>query len=112
MEWILAAASPMSVATPSRSLPKCEGDRFWVPAVEVRTIDGCAIDGMLYMGSGLRPVSEYRGSVEPALVDPRCRVSWAGPDRDGTLMGYWPSYSALDPTSRAAYLHWLIQGRK
>jgi uncharacterized tellurite resistance protein B-like protein len=27
-------------------------------------------------------------------------------------MGYWPSYSGIDPASRAAYLHWLIQGRK
>lgn len=69
---------------------------------------------MIYCGSGLRPVSggDYRGNVEPALVDPRCTVSWSRPDHEGRLMHYWPSYSTIDPASRASYLHWLSSGRK
>ena len=67
---------------------------------------------MVYFGSGLPPVSGYRGPVEPALLDPRCTVSWSRPDFEGRLMHYWPSYSTIDPTSRAAYLHWLSSGRK
>jgi hypothetical protein len=67
---------------------------------------------MVYFGSGLRPVSGYRSDVEPALLDPRYTVSWPRPDYEGRLMHYWPSYSTIDPTSRAAYLHWLSSGRK
>jgi uncharacterized tellurite resistance protein B-like protein len=67
---------------------------------------------MVYCGSGLPPVSGYRGNVEPALLDPRQTVSWSRPDLEGRLMHYWPSYSTIDPTSRAAYLHWLSSGRK
>jgi uncharacterized tellurite resistance protein B-like protein len=67
---------------------------------------------MVYVGSGLRPISDYRGSVEPALLVPDRKVSWTQPDHDGSLIGYWPSYSAIDPASRAAYLRWLASGRK
>jgi uncharacterized tellurite resistance protein B-like protein len=67
---------------------------------------------MLYVGSGLRPVSGYRGDVEPALLPPHHQVSWSQPDHEGRLMHYWPSYSSIDPASRAAYLHWLASGRQ
>ncbi len=91
---------------------KHESDRFWVPAGRPVSIAGRKIDGMVYFGSGLRPVSGYRGDVEPALLDPRRKVSWTRPDHSGQLMGYWPSYTRIDPASRAAYLHWLAQGRR
>jgi uncharacterized tellurite resistance protein B-like protein len=107
------APSPKSApAVPSRPAPKCEGDRFWVPAGQSVTVAGRQLDGMVYVGSGLRPVSGYRGDVEPALLDPRQTVSWTRPDHQGTGMHYWPNYSAIDPSSRAAYLHWLSSGRK
>jgi tellurite resistance protein len=67
---------------------------------------------MIYVGSGLRPVSGHRGNVEPALLNPHPSVSWSRPDHEGRLMHYWPSYSTIDPASRAAYLHWLSSGRK
>jgi uncharacterized tellurite resistance protein B-like protein len=67
---------------------------------------------MVYFGSGLRPVSGHRGDVEPALLDPHRTVGGSRPDYEGRLMHYWPSYSTIDPASRAAYLHWLSSGRK
>jgi uncharacterized tellurite resistance protein B-like protein len=99
-------------SAPPRQVSRCEGDRFWVPAGGTTTVAGREIGGMVYVGSGLRPVSDYRGSVEPALLVPDRKVSWTQPDHPGSLIGYWPSYSAIDPASRAAYLHWLASGRK
>lgn len=67
---------------------------------------------MVYFGDGLKPVSGYRGDIEPALLDPRRKVDRTWEDHDGRLMGYWPSYSAIDPASRAAYIRWLAEGRR
>ena len=53
----------------------------------------------------------YRGDVEPSLIDPNRQVSWRQLDHEGRLMQYWPSYSWIQPASRAAYLHWLSGGR-
>jgi uncharacterized tellurite resistance protein B-like protein len=103
---------PEAARNPPRQGSRCEGDRFWVPAGGTTTVAGREIGGMVYVGSGLRPVSDYRGSVEPALLDPHREVNWTQPDHDGRLIGYWPSYSAIDPASRAAYLRWLASGRK
>ncbi len=103
---------PEAARSPPRQGSRCEGDRFWVPAGETVPVAGREIPGMVYFGSGLRPVSGYRGDVEPALLDAHRQVSWARPDHEGRLMHYWPSYSTIDPASRAAYLHWLASGRK
>ncbi|HEV7506820.1 MAG TPA: TerB N-terminal domain-containing protein [Thermoanaerobaculia bacterium] len=83
-----------------------------MPAGQSATVAGRQVGGMIYVGSGLRPVSSYRGDVEPALLPPHHKVSWTQPDHDGRLMHYWPSYSSIDPASRAAYLLWLSSGRK
>ena len=96
----------------SRPSPKCEGDRFWVPAGQSVTIDGRQIGGMVYFGSGLKPVSSFRTGSEPALLDPGRKVSWSKPDSLGRLLPYWPSYCEMDPACRGAYLQWLIQGRQ
>ena len=47
-----------------------------------------------------------RSSTRGLPVDPRA------PDYAGTKMGYWPSYSSIPPDCRAAYLHWLLDGRR
>jgi hypothetical protein len=49
---------------------------------------------------------------EPALIDPSLPVDPRAPDYAGTKMGYWPSYSRIPPECRAAYLHWLVDGRR
>lgn len=107
-----AAVPAQPVQSRARRSPQCEGDRFWIPAGESVTVSGRNIGGMVYTGSGLKPMHLYRGDVEPALIDPRQRVSWSQPDHEGRLMSYWPYYTWIPPASRAAYLHWLSGGRK
>ena len=66
---------------------------------------------MVYVGSGLPSVKEWATGVEPALIDPTLRVDARGADFEGRQMSYWPSYSAIPPTCRSAYLRWLACGR-
>jgi tellurite resistance protein len=66
--------------------------------------------GLVYAGSGL--VAEKGGMPEPALIDRDLAVDPRTPDYAGAKMGYWPSYSRIAPDCRAAYLHWLLDGRR
>ena len=54
---------------------------------------------------------ETTGRPDPALIDPSLPVDRQAPDYAGANMGYWPSYSTIGPGCRAAYLHWLADGR-
>ena len=86
-------------------------NRAWVPVRESVTVKGRKLsEGMVYVGSGLRGVSQHI-PIEPALIDPSLPVDNRHPDIDGEYMGYWPSYSDVSPKSRAAYLDWLAAGR-
>jgi tellurite resistance protein len=49
---------------------------------------------------------------EPALIDPELPVDLRMPDYTGAKMDYWPSYSRIPPDCRAAYLLWLLDGRR
>lgn len=103
----LRPAVAQTRATP-RQVPRAR----WVPPGESIDIAGFSIPGgMLYFGTGLEPIKDWRGPTEPALVDPGLRIQTSGADFEGKLMPYWPSYSAIPPTSRAAYLSWLAGGR-
>jgi uncharacterized tellurite resistance protein B-like protein len=82
-----------------------------VPAGETATVAGYKVGGMLYVGTGLTPVSLQRSRHEPSLLDPRRPVGQGVPDREGRSMSYWPSYSEILPESRHAYLEWLAGGR-
>ena len=89
-----------------------EGDAAWVPAGQTVQVGGYAIrGGFLYVGRGL-PDEKKSGQPDPALIDPGLPVDPRAPDYAGASMGYWPSYSAIAPASRAAYLHWLADGRR
>ncbi len=103
-------SAPPAPTAPIRAKPRCEGDRFWVPASQTATLGSRSIGGMVYVGQKMSAVSEWAG-IEPALIDPRQPVSWGNPDRAGQLMSYWPSYSRIEPASRAAFAEWLIRGR-
>jgi uncharacterized tellurite resistance protein B-like protein len=74
-------------------------------------VAGYDVGGMLYVGSGLTSLSYRQDSREPSLLDPRLTVGRGVPDREGRLLGYWPSYSMLLPECRQAYLEWLAGGR-
>ena len=65
---------------------------------------------MVYVGSGAKSVD--RCLIEPCLIDPGLPVGWNRPDWAGDTMGYWPSYDGVGKRARAAYLAWLIDGRR
>lgn len=87
-------------------------DQCWVPHGSNVRVAGLLIPGgMLYVGRGLGSIAAWR-SVEPALIDPSLSVDRAQPDHTGSGMSYWPSYSEVSPQCRAAYLEWLVGGRR
>jgi len=93
---------------PTRSV---SADSLWVPCNRTIQVAGYSIQGgMFYYGTGLKSVDLCND--EPALIVPKLKVDTANPDRFGSNMGYWPSYSQIHPTSRAAFLEWLSTGRK
>lgn len=86
-------------------------DSVWVSSGVTIQHAGYSISGgLLYFGSGLQ--SAKGRSTEPALVDPNLPVDTVHRDRAGGHMQYWPSYSEIHPSSRAAFLEWLAGGRK
>ena len=84
---------------------------MWIPAGQSVYAGGQAIPGgLIYAGSGL--AAEKGGMPEPSLIDPRLPVELRMPDYTGAKMDYWPSYSRIPPDCRAAYLLWLLDGRR
>lgn len=82
----------------------------WVPMHESVRIRGRAVAGGFFLGEDIASVSSTH-QLEPALISPSLAVRNSRPDTQGQLMGYWPSYSTIEPESRAAYLDWLAAGR-
>jgi uncharacterized tellurite resistance protein B-like protein len=100
--------------TPSRSysaaVQRAAGDAVWVPAGQLVRVGGCSISGgLVYVGRELAAITG-RGP-DPALIDPGLGIDHQVADYAGANMGYWPSYSTIAPACRAAYLHWLADGR-
>jgi uncharacterized tellurite resistance protein B-like protein len=90
--------------------PRHSAGAEWVPPGRDVIVSGVALrGGLLYIGSGLTTVSG--GTIEPALIDPSLPVNSRNPDWQGQSMDYWPSYSAISPRARGAYLSWLAGGR-
>ncbi|WP_066737532.1 TerB N-terminal domain-containing protein [Cupriavidus sp. D384] len=84
------------------------GRARWLSATESVEIAGVAISGgLIYVGAALKAAS---GIVDPCLIDPSKDVAKRA-DYTVREMGYWPSYSAISPTARRAYLNWLSTGR-
>lgn len=95
----------------SQPASSVSADSLWVPCGRTIQVAGYSIPGgMIYHGTGLKSVNQH--DDEPALIRPKLKVDTANPDRSGSNMGYWPSYSQIHPTSRAAFLEWLSTGRK
>jgi len=90
--------------------PPAPDSARWVAEGESVVVAGYTITGgLLFMGENLRALNGYQ--TEPALIDPRLPVDRDDPNRAGTNVPYWPSYSTISPSDRAAYLEWLAGGR-
>ena len=82
----------------------------WIAPNEEIQVQGYDIPGgMLYLGTRLMAPKE---TPEPALIDPDLRIDRNRPDTEGRYLDYWPAYAEIPPTSRAAYLAWLANGRR
>ena len=106
-----AATVPVEREIPHELMRTLTSDDCWIPPGQEVTVGGYRIrDGMLYVGQGLAAVAGH--GVEPALIDPSLFANRSDPDRSGSGMTYWPSYSSISPECRAAYLEWLATGRR
>lgn len=90
-------------------------DARWIPPGGSVAVNGFDIPGgMVYVGSFMSagPSGDW-GADEPApcLINPALKVG-AGKPRTDLDMGYWPSYSDIDPIHRLNYLHWLSSGKR
>lgn len=88
----------------------------WVSRHESLKIQGRIIDkGFFYFGGKLETLIGY--GTEPSLINdslsvgsPKVIYSTSHIHSDESL-GYWPSYAALSPLCRGAYLDWLASDR-
>jgi tellurite resistance protein len=82
----------------------------WNPPRKVVEIRGFQIaDGMIYTGSNLTAVNGH--GIDPALINPKLKLSEPSAGYRGEDMSYWPSYSDISPQARWLYLQWLAGGR-
>ncbi len=100
---------------PSSPLPTLaqHGDDCWIPAGKPVSVQGYVIPGgMVYVGNQLSSAfgAFKADGVEPSLIRPRQPIDSLLPDRSGSTLDYWPSYSEFRPSARAAYLEWLADG--
>lgn len=83
---------------------------FWkAPGIGIR-VQKYILEGQVYIGEGLKSLSGV--GVEPALINPGLTVAPGVFDLSERMTGYWPTYDALSPEARGAYLQWLASGRK
>ncbi|NJR39522.1 MAG: hypothetical protein HC781_12785 [Leptolyngbyaceae cyanobacterium CSU_1_4] len=83
----------------------------WVTAEKTVTIADYDIPGMVYVGENLASVKSYN-FIEPSLIIPSLKVKSDRPDYAGQHVDYYATYGRIPPTSRAAYLEWLAEGRR
>ncbi len=106
----ISSSGPSSGFRQSESLSE-NFKKFWVPKDRSVSVGGRTIEGgLLYVGKNLAAADGY--SVEPALINPKLKATAKHPDYAGDGFSYWPSYSDIPASSRAAYIEWLAGGRK
>jgi hypothetical protein len=90
-------------------------DVRWIPPGSSVAVNGFNIPGgMVYIGNFMPAgLGGGWGAEQPApcLINPALKVA-AGKPRINPDMGYWPSYSDIDPIHRLNYLHWLSDGKR
>lgn len=99
------------LASDATSVRTRKPDAKWIPSGQEVVVGGYTIKaGMIYVGTNL-PGLSGRVDQDPALINPEVSVDRQNPDRLGSSMPYWPSYSTISAQARAAYLEWLAGGR-
>ncbi|MBW4515345.1 MAG: TerB N-terminal domain-containing protein [Timaviella obliquedivisa GSE-PSE-MK23-08B] len=106
LEQLLSEGELQPYRPKSSSRAQC-----WVAADKTVTIADYDIPGMVYVGESLASVKSYN-FIEPSLIIPSLKVKSDRPDYAGQHVDYYPTYGRIPPTSRAAYLEWLSDGRR
>lgn len=98
-----------------RSAPVGRTDARWHGPGTMALVCGHTVpDGMIYVGHKLGggTSSYYYNQVAPCFIDAALPIAKGNADVKGERMGYWPSYSEIDPVCRLAYLQFLSSGKK
>jgi uncharacterized tellurite resistance protein B-like protein len=103
---MMLEAGILHVPTQGRAKQQC-----WIPAGQTVAIADYEIPGMVYVGDSLSSIKNYN-LIEPCLISPSLKVNSDRPDYEGKHLDYYPAYGRIPPTSRAAYLEWLSNGRR
>ena len=81
----------------------------WIPKSDSIFVAGREVGGMVYIGRKADS-AQYRPH-NSSLINPYLKVDRRGDDYECQDMHYWPSYSIMDPGSRATYIDWLAGNR-
>ena len=65
--------------------------------------------GFIYVGEMMLDADGYDNDA--CLINPKLKVSSAGPWEAGDEIGYWPHYGRIPAKCRGTYLKWLAGGR-
>jgi tellurite resistance protein len=108
---VLTVRSSRPVSAPVVELPPAHPVQGaeWIGVNDCVTVAGFRIPGLVYVGRNLRAIKGY--DAEPALIDPSKPVAPSTAGFDPASIPYWPSYSAIMPVARHAYLKWQASGR-
>lgn len=83
----------------------------WICPGEVIKVQGFTLSsGLFYFGEVAPGGSRERGGQY--VVNPRLPIGSGPPDLEGASMPYWPSYEAIRPDARRAFLQWMQDGRR
>ena len=101
------APRPSSFAIPRPTMDASRLSERWLPPGVSVNVGGTILEGgMLYIGERIRG-ADYR---DPSAISPSLEVAYAG-DFSIPIPGFYPSYAAITPSQRRAYLNWLAAGR-
>jgi len=87
-----------------------ESNGAWRPKGSDVSVKGRSIGGMVYVGPA--PLVGQNRQKSRAHIDPSLSVASRAANPENPGMPYWPCYSEISPTARAAYLDWLSGGRQ
>lgn len=83
----------------------------WYKAGRDQAIGPLVLKGGFYYFGEQLPSSRGYYRSDASLINPKLKIHWKKPDVEGNNLGYWPEYSEISPSSRAAYLNWLASER-
>ncbi|OCK54025.1 TerB N-terminal domain-containing protein [Bradyrhizobium sp. LMTR 3] len=105
-----AQTDQVSVAAPMNRQAAKRAPARWVDPSETVVVQGAQIPGgLFYLGDFVQ--LDDRRLTDQYAISPKLSASATRPDVEGSSMPYWPSYAAITPAARRAFLNWMAEGR-